>query len=62
MLIGRGTEDEWYTAEKMNADLESLASLGVVAETRVFAGGHEWTADFYRGCGEFLAARRTQEL
>ena len=45
VLIGRGSEDEWYTAEKMSADLESLALLGVVAETRVFAGGHEWGRD-----------------
>ena len=56
VLIGRGTEDEWYSAEKLAAGLERLDALGVAAETSVFTGGHEWTAEFYQACGRFLNA------
>ena len=55
VLIGRGTEDTWYDEAKMARDLELLGGAGVEVESCVFPGGHEWTAEFYRAAGEFLA-------
>ncbi len=54
VLVGRGTGDELYTEEKMDADLKVLAELGVEVETCVFEGGHDWTPEFYARAGEFL--------
>lgn len=55
VLIGRGTGDTWYTEAKMAGDLELLRRRGVSAETLVFEGGHEWTDEFRRAAGRFLA-------
>lgn len=55
VLLGRGTEDEWYSEEKMAADLETLDEMGVEVETCVFEGGHDWTTEFYSAAGSFLA-------
>lgn len=55
-LIGRGRNDAWYTAEKMDADLAALRAAGAAVEAVVFDGGHEWTDDFRRAAGRFLAA------
>jgi predicted esterase len=57
VLIGRGTGDTWYTAEKLAADLARLHELGVTAEACTFAGGHEWAPEFLARAGAFLAAR-----
>jgi len=56
VLIGRGTEDKWYDAGKMERDVDLLATAGIEAETSVFEGGHEWTGEFYRAAGQFLAS------
>ena len=55
VLLGRGTEDAWYTEEKMTADLEVLAGLDANVETCVFEGGHDWTPAFWDRAGELLA-------
>lgn len=54
VLLGRGSEDRWYNEAKMTADLETLGRLGVEVETCVFDGGHDWTPEFWRRCGDFL--------
>jgi predicted esterase len=54
VLIGRGTREEWYTAEKLEKDLKFLSTVTTVS-TCVFDGGHEWTDEFRRAAGEFLA-------
>ncbi len=54
VLLGRGTGDTWYTAEKMAADLETLGRAGVEVETCVFEGGHDWTGEFLERAGRFL--------
>ena len=54
VLVGRGTEDAWYSESKMDADLAALAELGAEVETCVFEGGHDWTPDFYARAGAFL--------
>ena len=56
VLIGRGTGDEWYSAEKLAMDVDRLGAVGVEPETCVFPGGHEWTEPFREACGRFLAA------
>lgn len=54
VLVGRGTEDAWYSEEKMAADLATLEKVGAEVETCVFAGGHDWTPKFYAQAGKFL--------
>lgn len=54
-LLGRGRSDEWYDDAKLRADLERLESAGVPTTPCVFDGGHEWTPEFYRAAGAFLA-------
>ena len=55
VLVGRGCADEWYDDGKLQADLERLRAAGVRATPCVFDGGHEWTREFYRAAGTFLA-------
>jgi predicted esterase len=54
VLIGRGTREEWYTAEKLEKDLKFLSNVTTVS-TCVYDGGHEWTDEFRTAAGEFLA-------
>ena len=54
VLIGHGTADTWYTAEKMAADVARLKGLARNVETCVFEGGHEWTDAFAAAAGAFL--------
>jgi predicted esterase len=53
VLLGRGTTDAWYTAEKMGQDVAALRGTDV--QTCVFEGGHEWHPSFQQAAGEFLA-------
>jgi predicted esterase len=53
-LIGRGTGEEWYTAEKSARDLEVLKAAGVNAEEYVFDGGHAWTPQFFDRAARFV--------
>ncbi|HEY7409732.1 MAG TPA: phospholipase [Vicinamibacteria bacterium] len=54
VLIGRGRDDAWFTAEKLERDLEGLARRGARARSLVFEGGHEWTDAFLEAAGAFL--------
>ena len=54
-LVGRGARDEWYSEEKQQRDLELLARQGVAARPFVFDAAHEWTPEFDRAAGDFLA-------
>lgn len=58
-LIGRGTGDTWYTAEKAQHDLAVLRGAGVAAEEHVFEGGHVWADAFVDRAGAFLDQLRT---
>lgn len=53
-LIGRGVEDEWYTALKCAADCELLGAAGIDVQTRVFGEGHVWSDAFAAAAGRFL--------
>ncbi len=54
VLLGRGTEDAWYTEDKMNADRAVLADRDVTFEACVFDAGHVWTSEFRDAAGAFL--------
>ena len=54
VLVGRGVNDRWYTAAKHAADLEALRAAGVVVESCVFDGGHEWGEPFYTAAARHL--------
>ena len=54
ILIGRGTEEEWYTADKCARDLDVLRAAGVTVVEHVFEGGHLWTPDFIDTARAFI--------
>lgn len=54
ILIGRGTEDKWYTADKAAADISILRSGGATVTEHVFEGGHVWDPGFVTRAGEFV--------
>jgi predicted esterase len=56
-LIGRGSVDSWYSAEKVAADLDLLRGRGVALGGATDNGGNDWTAALRDAIGEFLAAR-----
>jgi predicted esterase len=53
-LLGRGNNDEWYTAEKLAADERRLREGGVQVEAFSFSAAHEWTPEFSRAATRFL--------
>ena len=55
VLVGRGDNDDWYSSEKLNQDIEFLQSVNVPIKSLTFPGGHEWTEEFRRKAGEFLS-------
>jgi len=57
VLLGRGTGDAWYTAERSARDLDVLRAAGVPVEAHVFDGGHEWEPSFIARAGRFLDDR-----
>lgn len=56
VLIGRGTDDQWYTQEKMDSDVTFLATQNASIDPLVFHGGHEWHDDFRTAAGHLLQA------
>ena len=59
VLLGRGTTDQWYNAEKAAKDLVVLRAAGVQVEECVFEGGHAWDAAFIHRAQQFLDERLT---
>ncbi len=57
ILLGRGTKDKWYTAEKAARDLAALRAAGANVVEHVFDGGHDWHDAFVAHAGEFLDQR-----
>lgn len=53
VLIGRGTEESWFTEEKLKENLKVLETFTTV-RTCTFEGGHEWTEPFREAAGRFL--------
>lgn len=54
VLIGRGAEDKWYTAEKAGKDRVVLQQAGVTVIEHVFDGGHVWAPEFIAKAGTFV--------
>ena len=57
VLLGRGTEDAWYTSEKATNDLVVLRGAGVTVDEHVFDGGHVWHDAFVARAGTFVDDR-----
>ena len=53
VLVARGMRDDWYTEEKLTADVAFLESRTRLTQL-VFDGGHEWSDEFREAAGEFL--------
>lgn len=54
VLLGRGTEDAWYSVEKMTNDVATLRGAGVTVLEHVFPGGHLWEESFIARAGAFV--------
>lgn len=54
VLLAHGDLDEWYTQEKLQADIQLLQAKGIHPQSLTFPGGHTWTDDFRQAAGEFL--------
>ena len=55
VLLARGAADEWYTSEKLQADLEALRGRGGPVEAFTYPGGHEWAPELAERLSQFLA-------
>jgi predicted esterase len=58
VLLGRGKGDDWYTQEKMDADVTRLNAAGIDVRHLVFDGGHEWAPPFVEAATAFLGGQR----
>ncbi|HUR21439.1 MAG TPA: hypothetical protein VMZ90_11560 [Vicinamibacterales bacterium] len=56
VLIGVGSNEQWYTGAKLDDDLAFLSKHGIDHSVVRFEGGHEWTEEFRNAAGAFLAA------
>ena len=57
VLIGVGSEETWYTADRLDADVTFLRAAGADVDVVRFDGGHEWTDAFRRAAGEWIKGR-----
>ena len=57
-LIGRGSRDEWYTDQKLGADVVRLRDAGVSVTAVSLDAGHEWTDAFSAAASDFLTSVR----
>lgn len=55
VLAAGGRRDEWYTPARLDADVAALRERGAPAESLMFEGGHEWTAELEAGGARWLA-------
>lgn len=54
VLLGRGTKDDWYSANKMEADLRTLEDLEVDVTPCVFEDGHVWAEEYLKAAAVLL--------
>jgi predicted esterase len=54
VLLARGRADEWYTADKYDADLSALRARGGEVDGFLYEGAHEWTAEVTAAAGRWL--------
>jgi len=55
VLLVRGTTDDWYTAQKLAADVAALRARGDDPEVFTHDGGHEWTGEVAAAAGRILS-------
>ena len=55
VLLIRGATDDWYTANKLDADMSALRARGEDPEAFTHDGGHQWTGEVAMAAGNFLA-------
>lgn len=58
VLIGHGSDDPWYSAEALAADVARLSAAGVRYAVCAYTGGHEWADTFVTAASAWLASRR----
>src|SRR5205085_892314 len=58
ILLARGSEDEWYTAEKFDADATALRARGADVEAVAYDGPHEWNDEVSDAVGRWLERLR----
>ena len=56
VLLARGSADEWYSAEKMAADIAGLRARGVDVREFVYDAGHEWNSAVAAAAASWLGA------
>jgi predicted esterase len=58
VLLGRGQQDDWYSADQFAADARRLCEAGVEVCTVTPEAGHEWTPAFNAEAGAFLTRQK----
>jgi predicted esterase len=54
VLLGRGHQEEWYSAARMATDVAWLRDVGADLTLCEYHGGHEWTDAFKQATAAFL--------
>lgn len=54
VLVTRGEQDWFFTAETMARDVGHLRARGAEVQTVVFPGGHEWAEPVFEAAGSLL--------
>lgn len=54
-LLLQGREDEWYTAEKLDADVRALQARGVIVTAVTYQAGHVWDEAVSLAAADFIA-------
>lgn len=53
-LLLRGQEDEWYSEEKLNADVKALEGRGAAVHAITYEGGHVWDEAVSQEAADFI--------
>ncbi|MBZ0111766.1 MAG: dienelactone hydrolase family protein [Thermoanaerobaculia bacterium] len=54
VLLARGSDDSWYSEDKVQKDRTDLEAQGVAVELCLYEGGHEWTEEVFEAGSRFL--------
>ena len=54
ILIGRGNEDQLYSLEKWQEDLNRIDKSDLKSTLCTFDGGHRWSESYSEAAGKFL--------
>jgi predicted esterase len=54
VLAATGSGDEWYSPERLRAEVAALRARGADARALVFEGGHEWSPALEAAAAELL--------